>query len=272
MSHDLEPGRFLASDLDGTLIPPPDVPETVGGVAAFRAAVLETELRLAYVTGRHLGHALEGVRDTGLPRPEALACDVGTTLYWDRGGAYVPDREYEEAIRTRTGVIGARAVRAALRDLEALRLQEPYNQAEFKVSYYSEEPLADDLVVEIERRLSELGRARLVVSEDTITGEGLVDVLPEGVGKASAVAWLRERLELHESAVVFAGDSGNDWDALLASRSIVVANTPEALRQELRFEAERLGALDRLFFARSRFAVGVVEGLRHWGMVRHDGS
>lgn len=266
MSDKLAPLRMLASDLDGTLIPPPESPEGLHAIEGFRAHVETAGLRLAYVTGRHLSLALEGISGAGLPRPEALACDVGTTLYWDSGGAFVSDREYEDAIRTRPDVLGARDVRAALGDIRELALQDAARQAEFKISYVAERPLTEDLIAEIDDRLSMRGRARLVVSVDAETGEGLLDVLPEGVGKATAVLWLLERLELPEPSVVFAGDSGNDLDALLLpSPGIVVGNTPERLRAELRSEAERLGTTDRLYFAPSRFAAGVVEGLRHFG-------
>jgi sucrose-6-phosphatase len=267
LPHIATNARLLASDLDGTLIAPPGTPEGSKGVDTFRARVSATKLRLAYVTGRHLALTLAGVREAGLPRPEALACDVGTTLYWDRGGEFVPDRDYEESIRVGDGVIPAREVRSILADLASLALQEPSRQAEFKVSYVSERPLSRDLVAEIDERLAARGGARLVVSVDSETGEGLLDVLPEGVGKATAVTWLRERLDLAEPFIVYAGDSGNDLDALLLpSPGIVVANTPESLRAELRTEAERLGTTDRIYFAPSPFATGVVEGLRHFGV------
>jgi hydroxymethylpyrimidine pyrophosphatase-like HAD family hydrolase len=65
--------------------------------------------------------------------------------------------------------------------------------------------------------------------------------------------------------VVFAGDSGNDTDALLSGvRSVLVGNAPDTLRSEVRASAENRGLLDRVYFASSHFAAGVVEGLHHF--------
>ena len=135
------------------------------------------------------------------------------------------------------------------------------------MSYYTARRLPTEVVDEVERRVAALGRARMVVSLDERSDRGLLDVLPDGVGKATAVAYLRDRLDLAEEALVFAGDSGNDRDALLLPcPSIVVANAPASLKADLQAEADGAGTGDRLYFARSPFASGVVEGLRHFGV------
>lgn len=265
--------RLLASDLDGTLLPPPTSPAGRAAVDRFKEFVRATGLRLAYVTGRHLNHALEGVNGVGLPLPEAFACDVGTTIFWRneevaRPEAFRLDAEYRAMIAATPGVIESSDVQASLVDVAGLTLQEPDKQTAFKTSYYADPRRLPHVVDEVRKRLAPLGRARLVVSEDLHLGRGMLDVLPEGVGKATAVEFIRERLSLERHDLVFAGDSGNDRDAMLnASPAIAVANTPEDLKVELRDEAARLGRSDSIFFSPSPFATGVMEGLRHFGIL-----
>lgn len=264
---------LLASDLDGTLIPPDDSPARLEEVHRFRAAVASAGLRLAYVTGRHLSLALEGVRRFGLPRPDALACDVGTSVYWFRDGAFAPDLEYRDAVASSPGVAGSHAVRGALADVDSLKLQEVEKQAEFKVSFYVEGDFTEELRLTVSALLDNVGRTRLVPSHDPVTGRGLLDVLPETVGKGTAVDHIVERLGVGTGETVYAGDSGNDRDALLSGmRAIVVGNAPQELIWDLQATAGSLGFAHRIYFARAKFAAGVTEGLRHFGALPDAGT
>lgn len=260
--------RLLASDLDGTLIPPDESPDRMQELEDLRRTVEVMDLALAYVTGRHLSSALRGIERFGLPRPNALACDVGARVYWCRDGTYEPDEEYEDTLRASPGFVAAERIRAALADLAPLRLQEPESQHDFKVSYYVDEPPSPALLEEIRARLANEGRVRVVASHDPGSGDGdgFLDLLPERAGKANAVRHVTGKLGMTEEDVVFAGDSGNDKDALLSGvRAVLVGNAPDTLRAEVRNSAESQGLRHRVFFASSHFAAGVVEGLRHFG-------
>jgi len=258
--------RLLASDLDGTLIPPDQAPERLRELQELRRALEVMELAVAYVTGRGLESALRGIERFGLPWPGALACDVGTTVYWPRDGAYAPDREYEDALAASPEFVAAERIHAALADFESLRLQEPENQRVFKVSYYVHEIPTPELLDAVRARLADAGRVRVVASHDPNHGSGFLDLLPEAAGKANAVRHIARKLGMTEDDVVFAGDSGNDTDALLSGvRAVLVGNAPATLRSEVRASAEGRGLQGRVFFASSHFAAGVVEGLRHFG-------
>ena len=90
-------------------------------------------------------------------------------------------------------------------------------------------------------------------------------------GKASAVEEVAGRLELTRDHVAFAGDSGNDRDALLAGNAaILVGNAPETLKEEVLETAGRLGLADRVYVASARFSSGVIEGLAHYGLPAPD--
>jgi hydroxymethylpyrimidine pyrophosphatase-like HAD family hydrolase len=149
-----------------------------------------------------------------------------------------------------------------------MELQEEDKQAEFKVSYYTRgqpEPF-------VETVQSRLGMVRanlnLVASYDPVAKRGLLDVLPANIAKDYAVRYLHERSGVDEQHLVYAGDSGNDRAAMLAGYpAIVVGNADEALKQDLAAESAARGLTDRIYFAGQPYARGVLEGLRHFGIL-----
>lgn len=260
--------RLLATDLDGTVIPPELTAERVAEVEAFASAVRDRDgLALAYVTGRHFEHALDGIGRTGLPRPDFLVCEVGTVIYRRDGEGYFVDDGYRSVMADALGAEGARVGEALARH-PALELQPAGHQGEHKASFFGPWPITDDLLDELHEIAAESGaRVGFVVSRDVVTGRGLVDVLPEGGAKDRAVRHLSSLLDLDASHVVFSGDSGNDRAALLAGfRGVVVGNAPEDLVDELEAEAERRGLRELIYFAQARYAAGVLEGCRHFGL------
>jgi len=258
---------LVTSDLDGTLIPLQPDEEARVALARIRDLVAAGRFRLAYVTGRHLEHAVDGVHRFGLPIPVAIGSAVGTSVHWLRDGVWVADADYERSIATMPGLAEPAAIRSALRAVSPLRLQGEAEQARFKVSYTFDGVLSDDLLASMGELLAPVGRTRLVASRDPVTGDDLLDVLPADVGKETAVRHLEARLHDGAERVVFAGDSGNDRSALLmGTRSIVVGNAAPKLRAELRALADEGGLGGRVFFARAHYAAGVLEGLRYHGV------
>lgn len=261
--------HLLACDLDGTLLPLDDTDRSLRAVRAFTAAVSAARpgWRLAYVTGRHLELALEGVEAVGLPAPDYLACDVGTTVYRAENGGWAPDPAFRALMREAMGDADADAVRRHLAGVEGLEPQEPARQGDFKASFvfpWRERARIERAVVLGLRRAE--ARGRLVVSRDALDGRGLLDVLPQGGSKDRAVRHLADALDIPPERVVFAGDSGNDRDALLAGwGGVLVGNASDELRAEIRREARRLGVEARVHLARAPFAEGVLEGVRALG-------
>lgn len=260
---------LLASDLDGTLIPLErtahrlrEVRELVGAIEAA------PDLRLAYVTGRHLELALNGIHEVGLPQPEWFVCDVGTSVYHYKDGAFEIDDEYRRAMRRALGGLTGRDVRDAVGDVDGLTLQEEEKQAEFKVSYYAN-GRPETFMDLVQSRLDAAGaRVNLVSSFDPVAGRGLLDVLPAGIAKDHAVRHLHDQSGVSEHQLVYAGDSGNDRAAMLSGyRVIVVGNADRALKEDLARESAARGITDRLYFAEHPYARGVLEGLRHFGFV-----
>jgi sucrose-6F-phosphate phosphohydrolase len=258
---------ILASDLDGTLIPTGDDPDGAHAVGVVAELHDRERLRLAYVTGRHLRLALAGIEIHGLPSPDAIAADVGTTLYWKRGASYEPDAEYLGYVEGLEGVPGSDAVLEALEGWPGLRLQEAEKQGRFKTSYFYDRDFSIEVLRRLRDRLSQVGRFRLVHSRDPVSGIGLLDILPADVGKETAVQFLASKLSEDPRRLVFAGDSGNDRAAfLMGHRAVVVGNAAEDLKAEIREAAAERGLEDLVYFAEAAFSAGVVEGLVRHGV------
>jgi sucrose-phosphate synthase len=98
-------------------------------------------------------------------------------------------------------------------------------------------------------------RARLVYSQSRF-----LDVLPHRASKGQAVRYLALKWGIPIDRFVVAGDSGSDLDMLTGETlSIVVANHSP--------EVACLRGRERTYFARLRFAAGVMEGLEHFGLL-----
>ncbi len=263
------PTHLLASDLDGTIIPlewndlrRAEVEELALAMGA------RDDLAVAYVTGRHLSLALEGIRYYGLPRPDALVCDVGTSVYYPDGAdSFTEDQVYAERMQEAFGAMTGANLRKVLETVEGLTLQEEEKQGAFKVSFYFPVGVARErLVATVGERLGRVGaRVKMVDSLEAGGGRGLLDLLPRGISKGYAVRYLQERYGLPREGVLYAGDSGNDMDALLSGfNAVVVGNAPGALTELLRVAAQRAGLQDHLYFAKGWYAGGVLEGGRHF--------
>lgn len=260
---------LLASDLDGTLIPLERNSQRLREVTEFVGVVDDSvNLRLAYVTGRHLTLAREGIAELGLPSPDWFVCDVGTSVYRRTDGGFEPDEGYREAMRAAFGGLNGAEIRAAIGTVDGLEVQEQEKQGEFKVSYYSRgrpEPYVDTVQARLDAANAQVN---LVPSHDPVTDRGLLDVLPAGVAKDYAVRYLHDHSGVDEQHLVYAGDSGNDRAAMLTGfRVIVVGNADEELKKDLGIEAVARGIAEKIYFAEHPYARGVLEGLRHFGFV-----
>ncbi|MFP4561161.1 MAG: HAD-IIB family hydrolase [Thiohalorhabdus sp.] len=255
---------LLATDMDRTLLPNGLQEAEPGALDRFRDwAAARHPRQLAYVTGRHHALAREVMAGFRLSEPDWLVCNVGTEIY--AAGQAHPLPAWEKALERG---FDAGAVRDwALEALPGARLQEAAKQSPLKVSFYLDrEPDATALQGRLEAGLREESlAARVVVSYDETEGLGLVDFLAPGSGKANALDFLRRHLELDRDRTLFAGDSGNDADALLSGVcGILVGNATEAVRAHLRAEqARHPGA--RIYFARRPYTAGILEGMAHYG-------
>ncbi len=238
--------------------PDPTHAEALAAFIALRAA--DTGLAVAYVTGRHLVSAVEAMAYWSLPKPDLLSCDVGTAVYLSdmtASSGWRRDEDYAVHMHEAMGGVTAHDIETLLDGVPNLVLQEADRQSEFKTSYtLPRDTSGAAAVTEVRRRLSTTGAGFSIVhSTGVYEDDDLLDILPPGVTKASAVAYMSVCATVASTFTLFAGDSRNDLDPLLASDGgIVVANARPALLDALR------SAPESVYLAKQPHLYGVVEG------------
>ena len=77
---------------------------------------------------------------------------------------------------------------------------------------------------------------------------------------------MRRQAGFDSSRTIACGDSGNDKDMLSGKhRAIVVGNAEPDLKEWLLTGKKDLAGPDRLYIADSNMAMGILEGVRHFG-------
>jgi sucrose-6F-phosphate phosphohydrolase len=267
-----ENGPLLATDLDGTLIPSPDSAhdsEQRLALMKLRDFATRGQLEIVFATGRHLQSVLDAIDEEGLPTPDWVICDVGSTVCSSEKGVYRVNDEYLRHLNDITGDCDAQSLHLLLGPIKSLRIQEPEKQQTCKLSYYCDTDDLEPSVEQIEEALCERGLPFGVVSSlDPIDGYGLIDVLPQGINKAYALRWWSNWRGLDPDQIVFAGDSGNDYAALASGfRGILVGNAPPKLVRRLQSHHEQSGTKDRIYYSKSPYTAGVLEGCIHFELV-----
>lgn len=255
----------LATDLDGTLIPLAEHPQTAKDLAELEQLIREHSLTLTFVTGRHLASVQQVRKEKALPRPDWIICDVGTTIYHlNAAGDPVLVEDYQNHLADMIAAFPIGQWREQLKDLKSLRLQEEEKQGPFKLSYYTKASEMPELVVELEHRLDTLQAPySLIYSVDPFNGDGLIDFLPKGVSKDYALIWWSDHAGYDRESVVFAGDSGNDTAALTAGyHAIVVGNADRKVARHVYDLHRERGWKNRLYLANRPATSGVLEGCR----------
>ena len=234
--------RLLVCDVDGTLT------GCRRGAREFARALRRSGLPFAIATGRSLPEARRILAQWGLPQPEVAISAVGTEIHapgpdgrpeLDRGYAEWVQRDWARA-----------AIHEAL-DAAAVDWQRGVEQRPWKFGLNGDAREA--------RRVRGVLRDAGLRAEVVHSHGRLIDVLPPGVTKASAVAWVVRRYGLRAADCVACGDSGND-EAMLrgAGVAVVVANALPELRH-----------LDGPHVLRTSrpHAAGVVEALERLGLL-----
>lgn len=264
---------LLCCDLDRTLIPNGDQKESAEARPLFSRIARRDRLVLAYVTGRNKEQILEAVKAYDLPIPDYAVGDVGATIY-QPGKNWHNLSEWSQYVQKSWHHSGWKDIKESLNTLTFLLLQEPEHQHLHKLSYYTDPDIdTNSLEEEILRHLAPSGiKSNVIFSQDEQKGVALVDILPQNASKCHAIEFLRHREKLSAGQVMFAGDSGNDMDALTGGfQAVLVKNASDAVRRVAQSRMASQPDPDRLFFARGDFlgmngnySAGVLEGLAHF--------
>jgi sucrose-6F-phosphate phosphohydrolase len=267
-------GILLCTDLDRTLLPNGDQPESENARHYFTILANRPEVSLAYVTGRHKHLVLDAITQFQLPTPDYVIGDVGSSIYEIREGQWSPWPDWQEAIAPDWQGLDHENLAAMIQDMKELRLQEAEKQNRFKLSYYAaEDSDVEALLHNLYQRLDERGiRANIIWSIDEQRHIGLLDVLPRSASKLHAIEFLMKSKGYTHNNTVFAGDSGNDLLVLCSHiNSVVVANASTEVRGEAQQLAEANGTTTALYLAKGglldmngNYSAGILEGLVHF--------
>jgi HAD superfamily hydrolase (TIGR01484 family) len=190
----------LATDLDGTFL---------GGSPEDRTALYDwiegnrETVGLVFVTGRDPGFIADLTDSYGVPQPDYVVGDVGTTIAEvGPAGEILPIPFLEKQIASAWADAGNR-VRAVLDGAAGLTLQP--TEFRFRVSYDLDPEVFDDRAVTL---VEEMG-FDVLISDDRY-----FDVLPKGVSKGPSLTRLIDHLGIRPETCLVAGDTMNDLSML----------------------------------------------------------
>ena len=265
---------LICSDLDRTIIPNGYQEESAHARAVFRQLAEDSNIFLAYVSGRDKKLILDAIEEFYLPMPDYAIGDIGTTLYRIINDNWQLSEDWSDEIGQDWKSLARGNLSEFLEDMEEIRLQEPEKQKQYKVSFYTDQNVDPQLLIKnIRDVLAEKDvRANIIWSVDEISTDGLLDIIPPRANKLHAIQFLMQQEHFPEDRTVFAGDSGNDLDVLTSGQqTILVKNATEDIRKEAIKKLSEKNLTNRLYLPRGNFfgmngnyAAGVMEGLAHF--------
>lgn len=236
---------MLATDLDGTFL---------GGDEHQRRTLYDEliaradDIVLIFVTGRDLDFIAELIDQPGVPRPDMIIGDVGTTIV--HGHDFSPVGPVQDWVDERWDDANDRVL-ALLDGHEGIELQPVMGTR--RVSYFYDP--ADPPTSAID--------AARAAGFDVITSADLyLDVLPPGVAKGPTLTRLVEMLSLPSERVLVAGDTLNDLSLFeTAFRGVAVGNSEPAL-------VEAIVELELVHHSALPGCAGIADAIDHFGFLR----
>lgn len=236
-----EKDLVLATDLDGTFL---------GGTQEDRVQFYDwieknrARVGLIFVTGRDPGFISDLTRRRGVPRPDYVVGDVGTTIAEvDQNHILSPIQELEAEISA-AWMDASDRVQRALHALPGLKLQS--TAFRYRVSYDLDPHAFDRRAVDI---VEDLGLDAL------ISDNRFFDVLPKDVSKGPSLLRLLSHLGVRNQRTLVAGDTMNDLSMLaLGLPAVAVGNSEPAL-------IAALEGMDHVRIAEGHGVAGIAEAI-----------
>tara|TARA_R110002110_G_scaffold362241_1_gene572043 strand:- start:124222 stop:126363 length:2142 start_codon:yes stop_codon:yes gene_type:complete len=236
--------RMIVSDLDQNLLGDDEaLARFIEQIRSHRKSVT-----FAIATGRRVDSALALMKKYNIPSPDVLISSLGTQIHY--GQALSEDVLWTDHIDHDWS---PRRIRQSLSGLAGLELQERQHQTSSKISYYTQvrgSPTVEEINTVL--RKAEIN-ANVVFSFGQF-----VDVLPSRASKGQALRYVAQRLDIPLDQVLVAGGSGADEDMMRGNTlGVVVANRHDE-------ELSTLADVERVYFARSAYAEGVLEAIDYY--------
>ncbi|MHA6323733.1 HAD-IIB family hydrolase [Roseivivax sp. CAU 1753] len=230
----------LATDLDGTFLGGSDADRKrlYGWIEANRETI-----GLVFVTGRDPAF-IRSLCDSGVPWPEYVIGDVGTTIAEVADRQIFPIAELEKEIASLWNDAGS-SVRSVLDGHPGLTLQP--TAFRHRVSYDLQPSEFDDSA---KAKVEGLGHDWL------ISDDKYFDVLPRGVSKGPSLRRFVAHMNIPDGRVLAAGDTLNDASMLECGLpAVAVGGAEEAL-------LDRVRHLPHVHKANAIGAGGILEAIR----------
>ena len=241
--------RLFSTDVDGTLIGNPE--SAFRFKQAWESLPLERRPLLVFNSGRTVKDVLSLVNGRRLPAADYVIGGVGTELY--DVALQRHEREFTAQFSDGWDLAKVEAIMSAMPGVEQ---QPPEFLHPYKSSWYLHR--ADRKKIDELRARFQAAGLDVVVVYSSLRD---LDVLPRRADKGNALAWLCRRLGIALEEVLVAGDTGNDAGMFLLPgvKGIVVENAqPELFEAVVKLP---------VFVSRQIMADGVLEGLRHFGVL-----
>lgn len=230
----------LATDLDGTFL---------GGTNDDRSALYShldarDDVILIFVTGRDIDFIAELIATPGMPRPDYIVGDVGTSIY--DGQNLQPVTALEAPIAALWNNANA-DVAALLHGDPGLKLQDiPFRH---RVSYdYDPRALSPQSAAKVEA----------AGFDCLLSADRFFDVLPKGISKGPTLVRLVEALGFDPDTLLVAGDTMNDLSLFQTGfKGVAVGNSEARLAAAVR-------DLSNVYCSSLPGAAGISDAIRHF--------
>jgi len=241
------PKFILATDLDGTLV------GNRFALANFNHFMIKNmnKFLLVYITGRTFSSTWQLISEENLLFPDIIITDMGTEIF------LAPHFNREQIWEQKMSATwDAAKIRKAIKNVNGLLPQDVHPR--FRLAFYTKKALFKETVLKV--RLA-VEKAKLPI-EIVSCMEHIIDIVPAGAGKGYALNHIQELFAIKKENTFVCGDSGNDLSMFSKGfKGIVVGNALPELKEALKFKSKEI------YFSRSKYASGIMEGLKKYGMV-----